>query len=446
MTQYPDAEEALLGSMMVEPWATRRGLHVIAAEDFGSPKNKAIFETIQDMAAETGGRGIDTLTVTLRLAKDGKLDQVGGKGAVFGMLEKVGTAGHIEYYARYVREASLERQLDVAFRETEKERTPKNVKKLGDLILALQGNRGVSIFDMREDLGPMLDEIFEKPEKGLRTGMPGIDELMGPIKPGDLWTIAARPGGGKTALMLKLAAEMAVQEIPVLYLTTEMKIKELVQRLLPMATGIPHSKFRAATFTAKDRGVIMDASAEMSLMPLKLAQKGRLSLDDIRGAILQAKPQVVFVDYLQRCHMPKAENMAYMIAEFYVALKEFLLDVGVSCFIGCQSDRDLDRNPTVAPMMAHLKGSGGIEAESDGVGMLWEPPAAVIEKRHDWIPPKPGCRAMEFWIRKNRNGDTNVVADLELNGQLIKMSERTLPVAPRQEEILRAENYRNENH
>lgn len=422
---YPEAEKAVLGAMLIEHWATRRALQLLKPGDFDDPAHGMIFTAISEISDESPDLQIDVTTVMSYLRKVGAMERV-GPSRLTECIEAVVSTSGLEHYIKFVKDASIQRQIDKQLDTTNGDRSSENVKALGDLIIELQGNRGVKIFDMREDLGPMIDEILDKPEPGILTGIGAVDEVIGPLKPGNLWTIGARPGGGKTALMTRLAGDIAAQGIETLYLTTEMTVKEMVQRLLPMATGIPHSKFRSASFNKDDYGKITAVCDDLSLLPLKIMGRSRLSLDDIRGAIFQAKPQVVFIDYLQRCRMPRAENMAYQIAEFYAELKSFLLEVGVIGFIGCQTDREVDKLPNVSPTMSHLKGSGGIEAESDGVGLLWSPPDEVSSKRMGWVPPSPGCIAFDFIIRKNRNGYKDVHADLQLNGSLIKMCEREL--------------------
>jgi replicative DNA helicase len=288
---------------------------------------------------------------------------------------------------------------------------------------------------MRKDLGPMLQEIVDKPDPGFSCGIGEIDRCVtGRFHGGELWTIGARPGGGKTALMLRMAAAFATGEgaQEALYITSEMKVKEMVTRLLPMASGIPHKKFRTGTLSREESAQVMALGSDLSIVPLKIGHRSRPSLDDIRGMIFQAKPRVVFIDYLQRCRLGRADNLPHAIGEFFADLKSFALDTGCLIFIGCQTDRESDKLPGVSPTMSHLKGSGGIESESDGVMLLWNPPQSIIMKNPDWIPPAPGNVGIELLFRKNRNGARDMTANLELDGNLIKMCERVGP--PEQQE------------
>ncbi len=427
------SEMAVIGSALIDRWAAMKMIQLLKMGDFYDDKNRRIFRAIE-MIASDSSFSIDPILVGDYLRRNDDFDAAGGAAHLKACLDTVVTSGHIEHYCRNVKEASLDRQITQQITVTYEDRSPAQVKDLGDLILALQGNRGGGIFDMRTDLGPLLQSIVDKPEPGIKCGIGVIDAAVpGNFHKGELWTIGARPGGGKTALMLRLAASMAtVTEAETLYITMEMEKKEMVTRLLPMATGIRHSKFRTGSLNKEDARAIMEIGSEMSLMPLKIAHKSRASLDDIRGMIFQAKPQVVFIDYLQRCRLGRGDNLPHAIGEFYADLKSFMLDTGCIGFIGCQTDREMDKFPSVAPTMSHLKGSGGIESESDGVMMLWQPPIDVILKRPDWVPPTPGTDALELLFRKNRNGPRDMKADLELDGQLIKMCERLGP--PQQQE------------
>lgn len=433
---HHEAEQAAIGSALIERWAALKVIQLLKMGDFYDDKHRRIYGAIERIAESGSLFEVDVVLVAEELRRKNELDAAGGGSYLAEIINKVTTSAHVEHYIRYVKEASLERQIEQQISVVQADSTPEQVKDLGDLILALQGNRGGGIFDMRHDLGPMLEEIVERPEPGILCGIGVIDELVtGNFHKGELWTIGARPGGGKTALMLRLAASMATKLDPaaeVLYITMEMRTKEMVTRLLPMATGIPHSRFRTGRLSKGDIENVMEVGAEMSLMPLKIAHKSRASLDDIRGMIFQAKPQVVFIDYLQRCRLGRGDNLPHAIGEFYADLKSFMLDTGCIGFIGCQTDREMDKFPNIPPTMSHLKGSGGIESESDGVMMLWQPPQEVIMKRAGWVPPRAGMDPIELIFRKNRNGPRDVQADLELDGQLIKMCERLGP--PEQQE------------
>jgi replicative DNA helicase len=288
---------------------------------------------------------------------------------------------------------------------------------------------------MRKDLARVLDALLEKQIPGLKSGFDVVDQLMRCFRPGELYTIGARPGGGKTAMMLKLLGSFTSQGHAGLYITSEMRTLEILQRIFAMATGVDHWKFREAKLSGEDHIRINGVAVGLSEYPMMLTHLARPSIATIRRSILAARPRVVFIDYLQRCSLPKAENMAYQIQEFYAQLKSMLLDLDVIGFIGAQSDRELDRNPGVRPMMAHLKGSGGIESESDGVAFIWEPGKDFLSKLEDFVPPRPGCVALELVVRKNRNGPNNVVGDIQLDGRVINILERKREDEPRQGDL-----------
>lgn len=434
------AEMAVIGSALIEPAAARRMLQMMELGDFYHDPHRRIFEAIRIQSEESPDLPVDAVTTIRRLQKTGELENLStpdgtaiGPGCLRDCINAVSSAGNIEHYIKIVRDDSIQRKINDQFERAKIDQSPDNMKYLGDLLLSLQGNRGVHIFDAREDLGAMVEDILTRSEPGIMTGFRQFDGLTDGVKPTELWTIGARPGAGKTAFMLKIACNMA-QELAVagnpnndsvLYFTSEMRIRDLIQRVLPMATGIPHSKFRSASLNQSEVQRVMDACADgLSSFPLKMIGRPYIGIEDIKGAIFQSKSKVVFIDYLQRCKLPRAENMAYQIQLFMAELKSVAVDCGITIFIGCQADRELDRFPDSSPMMSHLKGSGGIESESDGVVMLWEPSLNVIAKRADWVFPRPHCRAIEGIIRKSRNGENNVTFNLELEGALIKLTDR----------------------
>lgn len=436
------AEQAVIGSMLLEAPAVQTSLNYLKPEDFYVEIHREIFGAIADMFANDGRGGIDIVTVGAYLKSAGKLDVVGGQAYLSECLQQVATAAHVEYYADIVKKASISRQIKVQFVKTYEKQTGENLRILGDLIGVYGTDRRDNILDLQKDIGKAIEELIDKKHKPLPTGFKKLDALISGGERGELWVIGARTSGGKTAMMTRLMCNMALAEIPALYITTEMTSYQMVGRILPMASGVPAWKFRQRALTKEDVKSVMDACADsLQPLPIKIYGRPRVGIDEIRSAIVRAKPSVIFVDYLQRCKLPKGDNRVYQIEEFMVELKTLTQEMNILTFLGAQLDRALDKNPGMAPTLADLRGSGAIEHEADGVMLLWKPPEEILKKRADYVPSseRPGMVHIDAVIAKGRNCAAGVSTPFELNGDLIKMSEKI--VARHEEEGYREERW-----
>lgn len=420
-----EAERAVLGSMMVEKGAAARARLELDAMDFAVGENRIMFDAMCEIIEEQGV--VDTVTVIERLRLKERLADVGGPAAVLRTIETVATAAHLPYYCRIVKQASLERQFTAQLSIVHKEQNAANVAKLDDILARISGEGVGRIVDFQTDLTELVEELLEKPVIGFHTGFFQLDNLLNRVEPGDLVTIGARTSGGKTAFMVQTAVQMASNGVPVGLLTTEMDEVQLIKRMLPAASRIPAWRFRAGSLTAGEKDQVRKAVYEnLSKLPIKVYAKPRMSLKDIRGFLVKSACDVAFFDYLQRAKMPKAESRVYEIEEFMVGLKTLARSTKKVIVTAVQLDRGLDKNPTVPPELADLRGSGAIEAESDTVILLWRPPKIVQDKTVGWVPPTEGCVAIEALIKKNRHGPAPTAADFELDGELVKIAERTL--------------------
>jgi replicative DNA helicase len=416
------AERAVLGSMLISRQAAELCLRRLVPEDFYQDTLRAVFQAMLTLRTDFPDSPIDIVTVGSKVK--------GGQSLLAECHDAVGTSHHAEHYAKIVKDMSLHRKILANASTINEDPSQENIKKLEELAVARRANRGKNLFRFKEDLGPMMDEILRATTPGIETGLYWFDQATSShLHPedGELWTIGSRPGGGKTALLVKLACSFAQRGTDTLIFTSEMRTKAVVQRILSGASRVHHKKIRLASFEKADRAKLVDAWSALTEYPITIAEYGNPTIGDLMGAVYEAKPKVVVIDYLQRFKMPKAENMAYAIGEFMRQLKTFLLDEGIVGFIGAQTARDLDRNPTERPTMSCLRGSAGIEHESTGVVLLWEPSGKAISRMTEWIEPTSSNRGIVGIFAKNRDNKAGHEAQLQLDGDLIDLIER-LPV------------------
>lgn len=422
----PDAEEAVIGTLMVEAQACKVAQLYLRPTDLYSEANRRVYEAVEALLDSQAG-GVDIVTVAERMRADGTLEAAGGTDHLRECIAKAATAAHMEWYCRIVQQASLRRQFHVQLGATTEFETPENVAKLADLVLRLEGSSGGHIFDFRVDIKDAVEALLRNKTPGLQTGFFQLDSLFSGLAPddGDLLVIGGRASEGKTAMMTRMCCNMAMgagggDSEECLYLTTEMSEHQMVYRVLPMATGIPAYKYRSKTLTPEEIGLTCDVAAEKLMqLPIQVLGKSELSIQDIRSTCARARPRVVFIDYLDRCKFPRAENRAYAIGEFLRLLRNFLKDTHILGVLGAQLDRGMDKTPNTPPSLADLRGSGAIEHEATHVVLIWRPPAKKIE-----VFPSPGCIPLEAIVGKNRFGPRFVTADFELNEELVKFTER----------------------
>jgi len=422
-----NAEAAVLGSCLIDQAAARQACILLEAEDFYSEANRRVFSAVMYLASEHDYQGIDPVTVGARLRDMGQLDDVGGHTYITELASgKTPTSGHVEHYARIVRSCSLSRSISHAVRKVYDDETPDALSELSELVLLKEANRGRRLFDFREDLQPVVDEIMRTDITQVKTGFPYLDHKLNGLEPGELIAVGARTGGGKTALQTRLCLNMAMDGEECLYITSEMRVASLIRRILPQATNVQASSFRSRSLTQEQRASVPAGVAAMSSLPIKMMDKGRISIRDIRSAIVRSGCKVVFVDYLQRCKFSRAEKESTAIYDFMAEFKEILLDTGVIGFIACQLDRERDKNSTTPPVLRDFRGSSGIESEADTCLLLWKPPSSDLETKSDYIPPPSGSIRTELIIAKARNGLSDQKVYMDFDGGLVKFCESNI--------------------
>lgn len=414
----------MLGSCLIERQAVKEAHFILEEMDFYQEANREVFKAVMWVARENDYSNVDVVTVGARLRESGKLDEVGGHEYLTSLIGAVATAEHAEYYARIIRGHALSRSISLAVREVYEEETPEATSKLSKLVMAKEENQGRRLFDLRTDLQPVIDKILDPNVNRIGSGFPNLDHALNKFEPGELITVGARPGGGKTAFMTRMCLNMAMDNEECLYITSEMRVPSLIRRILPMATRIESQHFRTRRAVGIAAPGQIEAGVKMiASLPIKMMDHGRITLKDIRGAVNRTGCKAVFVDYLQRCRLPSAEKESTAIYDFMAEFKEILLDTGAVGIIGCQLDRGRDKNPSEAPVMSEFRGSSGIESESDTCLMLWRPPDQKVLERTESLPPPEGQRRVQVSIRKAREAPADVFVDFDFDGKLVQFVE-----------------------
>lgn len=397
-TQAVKAEQAVLGCMMVEWGCVDASLKSLSADDFHQDAHREIFTTAGRMAAER--LGIDLTTLSTRLEQDGRLGVVGGSSYLTDLLNAVSTTLYLPHYIRLMKAASFDRKILNCIDELKLAPENTKIEELRALCVAREALGVPALFTMKDNLHDVLDLLQKQKDwQGIYSGFPELDRLLCGFEAGELNTLGARTGVGKTAFLARLAVNLAQRGQRVLVFSTEMSAPQFVHRILPSSSGVDAWKFRKRAIEHEDWPRIIDACARLSNIELGICDDPRPDISTIRSTAASYKADVVFVDYLQRCSLPKADSFRLSVAAFMREFKDLLRANKMVGFLASQLNRRLDQGAE-KPTLSDLRESGDIEEASDRVLLLWRPDETTAKTSDETIL----CE-----IGKNRHGSIGTV-------------------------------------
>jgi replicative DNA helicase len=377
-----DAEQSLLGAMLLSEHAVSVSATMVQSDDFYKPAHRHIFEAIQSLYAS--GRGIDPLTVAEELDRANLLDAVGGAATLVTLQANTPAITNAEHYARIVEEKALLRKLIAAANDVAElgyspmDDIEKTIDSAESMIFAVAQRRAT---DSLAELSPLLDRTLEQLEElyergdaitGTPTGYTDLDNLLSGLQPGALLVIGARPAMGKSAFALGLAAHAAVREqLPVMFFSLEMSHLELTQRLIAAEARVDATKLRTGRLTDADWTKITKAMGRLGEAQLWIDDNPALTVMEIRAKArrlqdrLGTKLGLIVVDYLQLMQgRSSSESRQVEVAEISRGLKVLARELEVPVVALSQLSRQLELRADKRPMLADLRESGCLTASS----------------------------------------------------------------------------------
>ncbi len=377
-----DAEQSLLGAMLLSEHAVSVSATMVQSDDFYKPAHRHIFEAIQSLYAS--GRGIDPLTVAEELDRASLLDAVGGAATLVTLQANTPAITNAEHYARIVEEKALLRKLIAAANDVAElgyspmDDIEKTIDSAESMIFAVAQRRAT---DSLAELSPLLDRTLEQLEElyergdaitGTPTGYTDLDNLLSGLQPGALLVIGARPAMGKSAFALGLAAHAAVREqLPVMFFSLEMSHLELTQRLIAAEARVDATKLRTGRLTDADWTKITKAMGRLGEAQLWIDDNPALTVMEIRAKArrlqdrLGTKLGLIVVDYLQLMQgRSSSESRQVEVAEISRGLKVLARELEVPVVALSQLSRQLELRADKRPMLADLRESGCLTASS----------------------------------------------------------------------------------
>ncbi len=413
LPQNIEAEEGVLGSIIIDPEAVVQVADFLRPDDFYRDAHRAIYQAIIDLYAERGPA--DLITICDELQRRGRLDEVGGSAYVSSLVNAVPTSANVEYYARIVERASIMRRLihaagqmaALAYNESDANVA---LDKAEQLIYSISQRYNRSDFD---DLHTLLEEYYEKLDKlheqrgllvGLPTGFYDLDKMTGGLQKSDLIILAARPAVGKSAFALSLAYNTALKKNRVAFFALEMSKEQLVQRLLAMDTGIDQQRLRTGMIEDEEWERISHAMGRLSQLDIYIDDTAGISTMEMRSKARRLAAErgidMIIVDYLQlmQGHVggSRNENRVQEISEISRSLKALARELNVPVLALSQLSRAVESRQSKVPQLSDLRESGSIEQDSDVV--------LFIYRDEVYNPESDRKNIADIIVAKHRNG------------------------------------------
>jgi replicative DNA helicase len=415
-----DAEESVLGAMLVSANAIAVASELLRPEDFYRRSHATIYETILQVYAEGGT--VDTITLTNALQNRGLLDEVGGKAAVHTLASTVPAVANAHRYAEIVRDASTYRSLIRAGTEI----AQLGYERLGEpQELVDQAEQVVfSIADQRisTDFSPiatLLNESFERISQlheagreitGVPTGYRKLDRITAGFQPSNLIILAARPGMGKTSLALNVAAHVGIREqLPVSIFSIEMSRDEVTQRLMCSEGKVDSSRLRTGKLAPDEWPKLTAACSMLQNAPIYVDDTAGITALEIKAKTRRLKARhpnlaLVVIDYLQLMSGgARFENRVNEISHISRQLKLIARDLDVPVLALSQLSRAVEQRGVKdrRPQLSDLRESGSIEQDADLVMFVY---------RDDYYDPESEHKGeAEVIVSKHRNGPLDTV-------------------------------------
>ena len=427
--QNLEAEQSVLGCLLIDKEAIIKVADILKTEDFYKDGHGLIYEAILDLYEKR--EPIDLLSLAGRLRDKNQLETVGGQSYVASLANTVPTASHVASYAQIVqKKATLRRLLKAA----------SDITELGyqedDEVDSILDNAEQKLFSisqkyLKQNFVPIksvlteafdrIDELHKQSGKlrGLATGFVDLDNILAGLQKSDLIVLAARPSVGKTSLGLDIARQVATKEkTPVGLFSLEMSKEQLIDRLLCAEAGVDLWKMRTGRLSDKDGDDdfprIGQAMGLLSEAPIFIDDSATSNIMEIRTKARRLKLEhglgLLIIDYLQlmegRSHY--SDNRVQEVAEITRGLKAVARELDVPVLALSQLSRAVEQQTGPAiPKLAHLRESGSIEQDADVVMFIYRK-AADRKYRIDDIPLEEKNLA-EVYIAKHRNGPTGMI-------------------------------------
>lgn len=419
--QSREAEQATLGSVLIDKNAIDKIADVIRPEDFYDDRHGIIFDTILDLYEKSVPA--DLLSLSTRLEERGELEKIGGRSYLTELTNVVPTATNVVHYANTVqRKATLRRLIEAssqiaAFGHNEDEDTDSVLDKAEQALFRVSQkflkNKFVAIKNLLPEVFDRIDELHRASGKlrGIPTGYLDLDLLLAGLQKSDLLIIAARPSMGKTTLALDIARQVAVEsKVPVGIFSLEMSKDQLIDRMLCAQANVDAWKMRTGRLTDdEDFARIGNAMGILSEAPIFIDDSGTSTVMEIRTKARRLQAEhglgLLIIDYLQLIESRRAsDNRVQEISEITRSLKGLARELNIPILALSQLSRAVEARTPPIPKLSDLRESGSIEQDADVVLFIYR---EAMYGRGEQDPQRRNVA--EIQVAKHRNGPTGKI-------------------------------------
>ena len=412
----PEAEQRILGSILFDPNNFGAVHELLKPDDFYREAHRTIFKAMMDAASDN--RAVDYTSIMESLRARQVLDEIGGETFLLGLLDSNSPTTLVVEYARIVQDRAQSRRLIQTAQEVVQSGLSGEYDNAGDyaqfaeskLLDTLRNNTRGNVLEMREILTQTLNKIEALCETdseltGISTGFQALDNQTLGLHGGELLIVAARPGMGKSAFALNIAANAAIQgEKAVLLFSLEMSAEQLGMRLLAQEGRVPLQSVRSGTLDGKDFDKLHKAMSLLMPTKISLDATPSLSVLDIcaraRRLNMENKCDLVLIDYLQLVNgRPGIDSRQEVVADVSRSLKQLSIELDIPVIALSQLNRSVESRKPPKPLLSDLRESGAIEQDADVIMFIY---------RDEYYNPdsteKPGIAEID--VAKQRSGPT----------------------------------------
>ena len=427
--QNLEAEQSVLGAVLLDNAALNRSLEIVSEEDFYRTAHQVVYRSM--VALSERNQAVDQITLTEFLRGTGELEQIGGASYIAELVQMVPSAANIRYHCQIVRDKSLLRGLvrtatDVVMKGYEGTTQTDELLEFAEreIFRLAQGHLGGTfspVSSIIRDSVEIVDQLYSRQEKitGVPTGYTELDNLLAGLQASDLIIVAGRPSMGKTSLALGMAEQAALKGNAVVGIfSLEMSRAQLVLRMLSSQAHLDSHAVRTGQLKTPDWVALTDAAGKLEQAKIFIDDSGNLSVQQMRGKARRLKSEhgldLLIIDYLQLMDgKVSAESRQQEISDISRALKALAKELDIPVVALSQLSRAVENRTDKRPMLSDLRESGAIEQDADVVMFIY--------RDEVYNPDSDEKGIANILVRKHRNGPIGEV-DLQFHDRYAKFN------------------------
>lgn len=407
--QNLEAEQSVLGAIMIDNTAFKKALKIISPSDFYKPVHSEIFDGMTHLHQKN--EPIDLISINDYLKKENSLDAIGGSQYLSHLASSVPTSANINYHAKIIKEESIKRQvLRACFELTDKiyagDDINSELSKHRAALLGILNTQGSALISMSEIAVKVQDFIEARSLRhdeihGIPSGFRDLDNITDGFQKGDLIFVGGRPGMGKSCLSMNIIENCGVSAGVV---SLEMSAMQIGIRTLSSLCGININSLRKGFIQKHEWRDISGGTSKMAHMPVYFSFSARRAMDIEKQIIAMVEDkgaEMIVVDYLQLIRGDSNKNREREIAEMSAMLKGMAIDLQIPIIALVQLNRDVERRENKRPILADIRESGSVEQDGDIVIFLYRDEYYNKDTKEKGIA--------EVIIAKGRNVGTDVI-------------------------------------